>query len=161
MNASEKTSDLEKRPEDLPLGSIRVGSEPLGRQGAPQGLQRYLPLTNSGTPLMTIRPIERPPSQAGANVAGSDLACLPRIKCATGIDELAAKLIDLCSGSHSVAMVYRFLLKSQHHTEETARAEFVKFLGGELSERLLQDARHWVQEEQFGRQSSTIFVATS
>jgi hypothetical protein len=23
--------DLEKRPEDLPLGSIRLGSEPLGR----------------------------------------------------------------------------------------------------------------------------------
>src|ERR1700755_3276581 len=64
------------------------------------------------------------------------------------IDELAAKLIDLCSGNPSVAMVYRFLLKAQDHTEETARAEFVRFLGGELSGRLLQDARRWVQEEQ-------------
>ena len=64
------------------------------------------------------------------------------------IDELAAKLIDLCSGNHSVAMVYRFLLKAQDHTEETVRAEFVRFLGGELSGRLLQDARRWVQEEQ-------------
>ena len=61
---------------------------------------------------------------------------------------LPAKFIDLCSGNHSVAMVYRFLLKAQDHTEETARAEFVRFLRGELSERLLQDARRWVQEEQ-------------
>ena len=73
--------------------------------------------------------------------AASDPACLPRIECGTSIDELAAKLIDLCSGNHSVAMVYRFLLKAQDHTEETARAEFVRFLRGELSERLLQDAR--------------------
>ena len=80
--------------------------------------------------------------------AASDPACLPRIECGTSIDELAAKLIDLCSGNHSVAMVYRFLLKAQDHTEETARAEFVRFLRGELSERLLQDARRWVQEEQ-------------
>jgi len=28
-------------------------------------------------------------------------------------------------------------------------------------ERLLQDARYWVQEEQCGQQSSTIFVARS
>jgi hypothetical protein len=44
--------------------------------------------------------------------------------------------------------VYRFLLKAQDHNEESARAEFVRFLRGELSERLLQDARRWVQEEQ-------------
>ena len=77
-----------------------------------------------------------------------DPACLPRIECGTSIDELGAKLIDLCSGNHSVAMVYRFLLKAQDHIEETARAEFVRFLRGELSEPLLQDARRWVQEEQ-------------
>jgi len=76
------------------------------------------------------------------------------------IDELAAKLIDLCSGNHSVAMVYRFLLKAQDHTEETARAEFVRFLGGELSGRLLQDARRWVQEEQ-AQANSTVSVLRS
>ena len=80
--------------------------------------------------------------------AASDPACLPRIECGTSIDELAVKLIDLCSGNHSVAMVYHFLLKAQDHNEESARAEFVRFLRGELSERLLQDARRWVQEEQ-------------
>jgi hypothetical protein len=71
------------------------------------------------------------------------------------VDELAARLIELCSGSHSVALVYRFLLKAQGHTEETAKAEFVRFLRGELSERLLQDARRWVQEEQSSKQGST------
>jgi hypothetical protein len=70
--------------------------------------------------------------------AASDPACLPRIECGTSIDELAAKLIDLCSGNHSVAMVYHFLLKAKDHNEESARAEFVRFLRGELSERLLQ-----------------------
>jgi hypothetical protein len=62
--------------------------------------------------------------------------------------DLTAKLIDLRLGNHSVAMVYRFLLKAQDHIEETARAEFVRFLRGELSDRLLQDARRRVQEEQ-------------
>jgi hypothetical protein len=38
--------------------------------------------------------------------AASDPACLPRIECGTSIDELATKLINLCSGNHSVTMVY-------------------------------------------------------
>ena len=97
---------------------------------------------------MTIQSPELSRSQVRMDSAASDPACLPRIECGTSIDELAAKLIDLCSGNHSVAMVYRFLLKAQDHIEETARAEFVRFLRGELSERLLQDARRWVQEEQ-------------
>jgi hypothetical protein len=97
---------------------------------------------------MTIQSHELSRSQVRMDGAASDPACLPRIECGTSIDELAAKLIDLCSGNHSVAMVYRFLLKAQDHIEETARAEFVRFLRGELSDRLLQDARRWVQEEQ-------------
>jgi hypothetical protein len=92
--------------------------------------------------------------------AASDPACLPRIECGTSIDERATKLIDLCSGNHSVTRVYHFLLKAQDHNEESARAEFVRFLRGELSERLLQDARRWVQEEQ-ARQNSTVSVARS
>jgi hypothetical protein len=95
---------------------------------------------------MTIPELSR--SQVRPDGATSEPACLPRVECCMSIDELAAKLIDLCSGDHSVAMVYRFLLKVQDHTEATARAEFVRFLGGELSSRLLQDARRWVQEEQ-------------
>ena len=97
---------------------------------------------------MTIQLPELSRSEVRMHGAASDPACLPRIECGTSIDELAVKLIDLCSGNHSVAMVYRFLLKAQDHNEEAARAEFVRFLRGERSERLLQDARRWVQEEQ-------------
>ncbi|MGZ3361468.1 MAG: hypothetical protein ACXU84_19260 [Xanthobacteraceae bacterium] len=95
---------------------------------------------------MTIQSPELSRSQVRMDSAASDPASLPRIECGTSIDELAAKLIDLCSGNHSVAIVYRFLLKAQDHIEETARTEFVRFLRGELSDRLLQDARR--QEEQ-------------
>jgi hypothetical protein len=97
---------------------------------------------------MTIQSPELSRSEVRMHGAASDPACLPRIECGTSIDELAAKLIDLCSGNHSVAMVYHFLLKAKDHNEESARAEFVRFLRGELSERLLQDARRWVQGEQ-------------
>ena len=95
---------------------------------------------------MTIPELSR--SQVRTDGAASDPACLPRIECCTSIDELATKLIDLCSGNHSIIMVCHFLLKAQDHNEESARAEFVRFLRGELSDRLLQDARRWVQEEQ-------------
>jgi hypothetical protein len=58
---------------------------------------------------MTIQSPELSRSQVRMDSAASDPACLPRIECGTSIDELAARLIDLCSGNHSVAMVYRFL----------------------------------------------------
>ena len=74
---------------------------------------------------MTIQSPELSRSQVRIDSAASDFACLPRIECGTSIDELAAKLIDMCSGNHSVEMVYCFLLKAQDHIEETARAEFV------------------------------------
>jgi hypothetical protein len=64
------------------------------------------------------------------------------------IDELASLLIVLCSGEHSMAMIYRFLLKANNYNEREAKAEFVKYLGGELSERLLADARRWIRDEQ-------------
>ena len=94
---------------------------------------------------MTIQSPEL--SRFEVRMDGATSVPVPRIECGTSIDELAAKLIDLCSGNHSVAMVYRFLLKAQDHIEETARAEFARFLRGELSEQLLQDARRWVQVE--------------
>jgi hypothetical protein len=71
------------------------------------------------------------------------------------IEELAAELIELCCGAHSVGMLYRFLLKLNNHTEATAREEFVKFLAGELSDRLLDDARQWVAAEQACRGDRT------
>ena len=96
---------------------------------------------------MTIQSPELSRSEVRMHNAASDPACLSRIECGMSIDELAAKLIDLCSGNHSVAMVYHFLLKAQDHNEQSARAEFARFLRGELSEQLLQDARRWVQVE--------------
>ena len=66
------------------------------------------------------------------------------------VDELATELIRLCCGGHSVGMLYRFLLKANNYTAEAARKEFIKFLQGELSERLLEDARRWVEAERAG-----------
>jgi hypothetical protein len=76
-------------------------------------------------------------------------------------DKLAAKLIELCCGSHSVGMVYRFLLKVNAYTEETAREEFVRFLGGEVSDRLLEEARGWVRCEQAGREHAEDAVGSA
>ena len=70
-------------------------------------------------------------------------------------EELAAELIELCCGAHSVGML-RFLLKLNNHTEATAREEFVKFLAGELSDRLLDDARQWVAAEQACREDRAV-----
>jgi hypothetical protein len=64
------------------------------------------------------------------------------------LDELTSMLIVLCSGERSVAMIYRFLLKANNYNEPEARAEFIKYLGGELSERMLADARRWIRDEQ-------------
>ena len=72
------------------------------------------------------------------------------------IEEHAAELIELCCGAHSVGMLYRFLLKLNNHTEATAREEFVKFLAGELSDRLLDDARQWVAAEQACREDRAV-----
>jgi hypothetical protein len=64
------------------------------------------------------------------------------------LDDLASLLIMLCSGERSIAMVYRFLLKANNDNEAVARAEFMKYLGGELSEQLLACARRWIDDEQ-------------
>jgi hypothetical protein len=71
---------------------------------------------------------------------------LVRIPCDMNVDELARKFIELCCGAHSVKMLYRFLLKANNYTEEAAREEFVTFLRGELSKRLLDDTRRWGED---------------
>jgi hypothetical protein len=59
---------------------------------------------------------------------------------------LADELIEKCCGSHSLALIYRFLL-SAGMEEAQARAEFERFLAGKLSEKMLDIAAQWVDEE--------------
>ena len=60
---------------------------------------------------------------------------------------LARELIDRRCGNHSLGSVYEFLLRVCHDSHE-AEADFVKFISGELPQRLLEEARLWVAAEQ-------------
>jgi hypothetical protein len=62
-------------------------------------------------------------------------------------ETLADELIELCCGTHSPGMVYRYLLEALDHDERAGKTEFVKFLRGELSERLLTEARRSVEAD--------------
>ena len=64
---------------------------------------------------------------------------------------LARELIDSRCGNHSLGSVYEFLLRVCHDSHE-AEAEFVKFISGELPQRLLEEARLWVAAEHVGDQ---------
>jgi len=61
--------------------------------------------------------------------------------------KLAYELIKNRCGTHSLGLVYDFLLKTGHDPNE-AEAQFVSYLSGQLPERLLEMARLWVAEEQ-------------
>jgi len=50
---------------------------------------------------------------------------------------LARELIDRRCGNHSLGSVYEFLLRVCHDSHE-AEADFVKFISGELPQRLLE-----------------------
>jgi hypothetical protein len=63
------------------------------------------------------------------------------------IERLADVLIASRCGTHSLGLVYEFLLKA-HGSPKQARADFVSYLSGELPARLLKEARLWVAEEQ-------------
>ena len=63
------------------------------------------------------------------------------------IEKLADVLIASRCGTHSLGLVYEFLLKTYDNPKE-ARADFVRFLSGELPARLRKEARLWVAEEQ-------------
>jgi hypothetical protein len=58
----------------------------------------------------------------------------------------SALTISRC-GTHSLGLVYEFLLKTDCNPKQ-ARADFVMFLSGELPARLLKEAQLWVSEEQ-------------
>ncbi len=62
------------------------------------------------------------------------------------IERLADALIASCCGTHSLGLVYEFLLKA-HGNPKEARADFVRYLSGELSSRLLTEAQLWIAEE--------------
>jgi hypothetical protein len=62
---------------------------------------------------------------------------------------LARELIEKRCGTHSLGLIHDFLLKAGYDAKG-AEAEFVRFLSGELPERLLQSVRLWVAEEQRG-----------
>jgi hypothetical protein len=53
------------------------------------------------------------------------------------IESLANELIKNRCGSHSLGLVYDFLLKAGYDANE-AEAEFIRFLSGQLHKRLLQ-----------------------
>ena len=63
------------------------------------------------------------------------------------IQKLADDLIKNLCGTHSLGLIYDFLLKTCDSSAE-ARAEFVKFLSGEWSQRWVEAAALKVAEEQ-------------
>ena len=63
------------------------------------------------------------------------------------IETLADALIASRCGTHSLGLVYEFLLKT-YSDPKRARADFLRFLTGELPPRLLKEAQFWVAEEQ-------------
>ena len=69
--------------------------------------------------------------------------------------KLALELIEKRCGTHSLGLVYEFLLKVCHDSHE-AEAQFVKFISGELPQRLLEEARLWVGVEQTCSPSSPV-----
>ncbi len=62
------------------------------------------------------------------------------------IERLADALIASRCGKHSLGLVYEFLLKT-HGNPKEARADFVRYLSGELSPRLLKEVQLWVSGE--------------
>jgi len=70
------------------------------------------------------------------------------------IERLADALIASRCGTHSLGLVYEFLLKT-YCSPKQARADFVRFLSGELPAQLLKQAQFWVAEEQ-GRRTPTL-----
>jgi hypothetical protein len=60
---------------------------------------------------------------------------------------LAQELIETRWDTHSLGLVFNFLLKAGYGAND-AEAEFLKFISGQLPHSLLEAARLWVAEEQ-------------
>jgi hypothetical protein len=93
----------------------------------------------------------------------TEVICLLRSKCASGtsdggtcwgitageetkyrravvimdVEKLADELIRLRAGSHSLGLIYEFMARVYNNTNE-ARADFVRFLSGEMPIRLIE-----------------------
>jgi hypothetical protein len=76
------------------------------------------------------------------------------VECVINVEKLADELIALRCGTHSLGLVYEFLLKTYGDLKR-ARGDFVRFLSGELPRGLLEEAALWVSEEQRCSELST------
>jgi len=63
------------------------------------------------------------------------------------VQKLADELIELRCDAHSVGNLYEWLLKAYGDTDR-AKADFIHFLSGTLSTRILQTASKWIADEQ-------------
>ena len=62
------------------------------------------------------------------------------------VQNLADELIRLRCGRHSPGNLYEFLLAA-YGDANTAKADFIRFLAGELPTRVLEAASEWISEE--------------
>jgi hypothetical protein len=63
------------------------------------------------------------------------------------VEKLADELIQLRCGRHSVGNLYEFLLAA-YGDANRAKADFMRFLSGDLPPRLLEAAGEWISAEQ-------------
>jgi hypothetical protein len=63
------------------------------------------------------------------------------------VQKLADELIELRCGRHSVGNFYEFLLKA-YGDANRAKADFIRFLSGDLPSRMLEAAAERISEEQ-------------
>jgi len=73
--------------------------------------------------------------------------CTAAANRSTDYSELGRELIAARCGTHSLGLIYEFLLKVCHDTSQ-AEADFVAFISGEFPPRLLKEARSWIAAEQ-------------
>jgi len=63
------------------------------------------------------------------------------------LHRLADELIELRCERHSVGNLYEYLLKAYGNANR-AKADFIRFLSGELPPRVVRAASAWIAEEQ-------------
>src|SRR6186997_1154486 len=63
------------------------------------------------------------------------------------LHNLADELIEFRCGRHSVGNLYEYLLKA-YGDANRAKADFIRFLSGELPARMVRAASAWISEEQ-------------
>jgi len=63
------------------------------------------------------------------------------------VHKLADELIELRCAAHSVGNVYEWFLKV-YGDARRAKAEFIRFMSGDLPTRIIEAAVEWIAEEQ-------------